>query len=198
VRLLLESSAIWLYLILFGSAVIESLFPPYPGDTVILVGGYLVGVGRLNFGGALLSSVVGSLCGASILFFLGLAKGRSLFQRGRCPFFSPDRLHKVEGWFDRHGRKTVLASRFLAGVRSLVAVSAGMGRMKYGLFLSFSLVSILAWNGLLLFLGLKFGQSWEHVARLFRIYNGVIIFVAILVILLWYLKLRGHLRFRNR
>ena len=197
-RLLLESSALWLYLILFGSAVIESLFPPYPGDTVILVGGYLVGVGRLNFGGALLSSVAGSLCGASILFFLGLAKGRSLFQRGRYPFFSPDRLHKVEGWFDRHGRKTVLASRFLAGVRSLVAVSAGMGRMKYGLFLAFSLVSILAWNGLLLFLGLKLGQSWEHVARLFRLYNGVIIFVAILVILLWYLKGRGRLRFRNR
>ena len=131
-------------------------------------------------------------------FLLGLGQGKIPFPEGQIPFFSPDRLHKVEGWFDRHGRKTVLASRFLAGVRSLVAVSAGMGRMKYGLFLSFSLVSILAWNGLLLFLGLKLGQSWEQVARLFRLYNGVIIVVAILVILLWYMKVRGRLRFRNR
>lgn len=165
---------------------------------MILVGGYLVGVDRLNFTGALLSSVAGSLCGASILFFLGLAKGRSFFQRGTYPFFSHERLHKVEGWFSRHGRKTVLVSRFLAGFRSLVAISAGIGRMKYGHFLSFSLMSILAWNGLLLFIGLKFGQNWEHVAHLFRLYNGLLIVLAIIVVLLWYLKVRGHLRFWTR
>lgn len=193
-RLIADSNDLWLYLFLFGSAVIESLFPPYPGDTMIIVGGYLVGTGRLHFLGALLSSMAGSLCGASVLFFLGLTKGRPFFQRGKRFFFSPERLCRVEDWFRRHGGKVVLASRFLAGVRSLVAITAGIGRMKYGLFLAFSLVSISAWNFLLLFLGLKLGQNWEQVAQWFRLYNGAIIAGVIVVVLVWYLKVRHHLK----
>jgi membrane protein DedA with SNARE-associated domain len=193
VHLITSSKALWLYLILFGSAALENLFPPYPGDTVIIVAGYLVGVGRLHFAGALLSSVAGSLTGASLLFLLGLAKGRPFFLRGRYPFFSPEGLQRVEGLFQRHGRKVVLASRFLAGVRSLVAVSAGLGRMRYGIFLSFSVVSILVWNSLLLLLGLQLGQNWERVVRWFRVYNGIIVALLLLLILFWSLKKRGLL-----
>jgi membrane protein DedA with SNARE-associated domain len=100
----------------------------------------------------------------------------------------------VENLFHRHGRKVVLASRFLAGVRSLVAVSAGLGRMRYGLFLFFSMVSILVWNGLLLLLGLQLGQHWERVARWFRVYNGVIVALLLVLIVFWYLKKRGFLK----
>jgi len=190
-----DSNALWIYLILFGSAVIENLFPPFPGDTIILGGGYLVGVGRLHFLGALLSTAAGSLGGASLLYLLGLTKGRPFFQRGKHPFFSPERLQRVEGWFERHGEKVVLVSRFLAGVRSLVAICAGIGRMRYGMFLAFSLVSISVWNSFLLFLGLGLGQNWERVARLFRFYNGLIVVVVVLFVLFWYLKRRRHPKF---
>ncbi|MCK4271201.1 DedA family protein [bacterium] len=189
-HLITSSNALWLYSVLLVSAIVENLFPPYPGDTVIIIGGYLVGVGKLNLSGALLSSTAGSLVGASLLFLLGLTKGRTLFHRGRYPFFSPERLRRVEGWFEQHGRKVVLASRFLAGVRSIVAISAGIGRMRYGTFLVFSLVSILAWNGLLLYLGLKLGQNWERIVDLFRFYNGLIVALVGLFVLVWYLKRR--------
>jgi membrane protein DedA with SNARE-associated domain len=193
-QLIASSSVLWLYLILFGSAALESLFPPYPGDTVIIVAGYLVGMGKLHFTGALLSSAAGSLTGASLLFLLGFSKGRSFFLRGHYPFLSPEALKRVESWFQRHGRKVVLASRFLAGVRSVVAVSAGIGRMRYGLFVSLSLVSVLVWNGLLLLLGLELGQNWERVARWFRVYNGIIMALILLVILVWHLKRRGFFK----
>lgn len=189
-HLITSSNALWLYSVLLVSAIVENLFPPYPGDTVIIIGGYLVGVGKLNLSGALLSSTAGSLVGASLLFLLGLTKGRTFFHRGRYPFFSPERLQRVEGWFEQHGRKVVLASRFLAGVRSIVAISAGVGRMRYGTFLVFSLVSILAWNGLLLFLGLKLGQNWERIVDLFRFYNGLIVALVGLFVLVLYLKRR--------
>ena len=85
-HLITSSNALWLYSVLLVSAIVENLFPPYPGDTVIIIGGYLVGVGKLNLSGALLSSTAGSLVGASLLFLLGLTKGRTLFHRGRYPF----------------------------------------------------------------------------------------------------------------
>jgi membrane protein DedA with SNARE-associated domain len=165
---------------------------------VILISGYLAGLGRINLAGALVSSVLGSLCGASLLFFLGLAKGRPFFRRGKHLFFSPERLGRVEGWFDQHGSKVVLVSRFLAGVRSLVALTAGIGRMPYGLFLVFSLVSISLWNGLLMLLGLRLGQNWGHVVGLFRLYNGLIVLVVVLGIFLWYLKRRFRPKFPSR
>ena len=187
-----ESGVLWLYLFLFASAVLESLFPPYPGDTMILISGYLAGLGRLDPVAALASSVAGSLGGASLLFFFGMVKGRPFFQRGKHRLFSPERLQRVEVWFHRHGNKVVLGSRFLAGVRSLVAIAAGIGQMPYGMFVALSLVSISLWNGLLVFLGLKLGQNWTQVVRLFRFYNGVIVLVALLGFGLWYLQRRRH------
>ena len=196
-HLITSSNALWLYSVLLVSAIVENLFPPYPGDTVIIIGGYLVGVGKLNLSGALLSSTAGSLVGASLLFLLGLTKGRTFFHRGRYHFFSPERLQQVEGWFERHGKKVILASRFLPGVRSLVAVAAGIGRVRTSIFILFSLISIFIWNGLLLFLGLQLGQNWAVVVRWFRIYSWVIVILVLLTGLLWYLRKNGPLQPRR-
>ena len=187
----------WFYLILFASCLAENLFPPYPGDTVILLAGYLAGSGQILISGSLMCSVAGSLTGAVILFALGSSKGRALFGENRFRFLSPERLDRVESLFRKHGRKIVLASRFLPGIRSLVAVTAGIGGVPTRLFVLFSLISILVWNGLLLFAGLQLGQNWTAVVRWFRIYNWIVILAVLLAALLWYLRRRGSLRFRR-
>jgi membrane protein DedA with SNARE-associated domain len=186
-----DSPAQWLYLILFASCLVENLFPPYPGDTVILLAGYMTGVGRMHPAAALLTSVAGSLAGASVLFFLGAYGGRAIFRQGRFRFLSTDRLSQVEGWFARRGKRVVLASRFLPGVRSLVAAAAGIGRMKTSIFLIFSLISILAWNGLLMFLGFRLGRHWTAMVHWFRIYNWIIVILVVLVVLGWYIRRWG-------
>jgi membrane protein DedA with SNARE-associated domain len=180
----------WFYLILFASCLVENLFPPYPGDTVILIAGYLAGAGQIHHVSGLLCSVAGSLAGALILFLLGSSRGRALFQKGRFRFLSPEQLDRVEGWFGRHGKKVILASRFLPGVRSLVAVTAGIGRVRTAVFVPLSLISILVWNGLLLYLGLQLGQNWTEVVGWFRVYNWVLVIAVLAAILLWYWKKR--------
>jgi len=188
----------WFYLILFISCVMENLFPPYPGDTVILLAGYLSASGQILPAGGLLCSVAGSLAGALILFALGSSGGRDIFRKERFRFLSPDRLDHVEGWFGQHGKKLILVSRFLPGVRSLVAVSAGIGRVRMSSFVLFSLISILAWNGLLMFLGWQLGQNWDAVVRWIRIYNWVVIILLLIAGLVWYLRTFGPLRPRRR
>lgn len=181
----------WFYLILFTSCLIENLFPPYPGDMVILLAGYLAGSGQILTGGGLLCSVAGSMAGGLILFALGSSKGRDLFHRGRFRFLSPERLDQVEEWFRRYGRRVILVSRFLPGVRSLVAVAAGISGMRTRLFALFSLISILVWNGLLFFAGLKLGQNWATVVRWVRIYNWVVILLLVMAAIFWYLRRYG-------
>jgi membrane protein DedA with SNARE-associated domain len=192
-----SAQAQWFYLILFGSCLVENLFPPYPGDAVILLAGYLAGAGQILIGGGLLCSVAGSLAGGLVLFALGSSRGRALFHKDSFRFLSPDRLDQVEVWFRRYGRRVILASRFLPGVRSLVAVAAGIGGVRTSLFAMFSLISILAWNGLLLFAGLKVGQNWAAVIGWFRIYNWIVISTLLLAGLLWYLVRHGPLRSRH-
>jgi len=184
----------WFYLILLISCLVENLFPPYPGDTVILLAGYLAGSGQIMAGGGLLCSVAGSLTGALVLFALGSSRGRTLFRKKRFRFLSPDRLDQVEGWFGKHGKKVILASRFLPGIRSLVAVAAGVGRVRRSSFVLFSLISILAWNGLLMFLGWQLGQNWDAVVRWIRIYNWLVISLVLIAGLVWYLRKYGPLR----
>jgi len=191
------AQAQWFYLSLFASCLVENLFPPYPGDTVILLAGYLAGTGQILIGGGLLCSVAGSLAGGLILFALGSFRGRNLFRKERFRFLSPERLNQVTAWFGRHGRKVILASRFLPGVRSLVAVTAGIGGVPVSVFAFFSLISILVWNGLLLYAGLKLGQNWAAVVRWVRIYNWIVILVLLLAALLWYLRRHGPLRPRR-
>lgn len=187
------AQAQWFYLILFVSCLVENLFPPYPGDTAILLAGYLAGSGQILIGGGLLCSVAGSLTGGLILFALGSNQGRVLFHKRRFRFLSPDRLDQVEVWFRQHGRKVILVSRFLPGVRSLVAVTAGIGGVPIAVFALFTLISTLVWNGLLLYAGLKLGQNWSAVVRWFRIYNWVVILAVVLAALLWYLRRYGPL-----
>jgi len=51
------------YLILFASAFVENTFPPIPGDTVVVVGAYLITTGKLSFWGVWLSTTGGSVLG---------------------------------------------------------------------------------------------------------------------------------------
>lgn len=69
-----------LYPALFASALLESIFPPWPSDVVTLYGAYLVGRGKANLPIAFLSVVAGSLLGVMALFYLGRWKGRALFR----------------------------------------------------------------------------------------------------------------------
>jgi membrane protein DedA with SNARE-associated domain len=57
--------------------------------------------------------------------------------------------------------------------------------MRGGIFFPLSLISILVWNGLLLFLGLGLGQNWAKVVRWFRVYNWVMVILVILAALFW-------------
>ena len=171
--------AFWFYLFLFFSNIIENLFPPYPGDTVILVGGYLASADKLSFFGVFLTSLFGCLTGAMILYFLGLKKGRKAFKKGKILNLS--NLTKIEEWFKKYGEEVILASRFLTGIRSGVALGAGVGNVKIEKMVIYSSISIALWNGLLIFLAAIFHKNWQALYRFFVVYNRTVLILVIVI-----------------
>ena len=74
-----------------------------------------------------------------------------------------DRLVQVEGYFDRHGGKTILIGRFIGLVRALAPFVAGSSGLQYRRFVPFSIVGAGLWATLYCVLGYIFWRSFDRV-----------------------------------
>lgn len=186
--LALTHGALWFYVFIFISSFIENVFPPYPGDTVTFVGGYLAGTSQLTFPLVFLSAGLGCLSGAMILYLIGKNKGREIFLKNKGRFFDIAHLEKVERWFKKYGEKVLILSRFLTGVRSVVALAAGVGNVSAKKMTIYTSISIVLWNGIILISAFKVQQNWRKILDIIQLYNKVVLIIVILIVIVWLIK----------
>ena len=173
-----------IYGILLVSAYIENIFPPYPGDAVTLSGAYLAGKGNIHYIGVLVSVLAGGIAGAMSLYFFGRFKGRPFFETGRGKYLLKGNLGRIDNLFARYGNVIILGSRFLAGIRSAVAVAAGISEVDAKRMAILSLISIFAWNALLIGLMIYTKSNWRAIVHFIQHFNIVLIFIAILILII--------------
>ena len=163
----------WMYPMLFVSAFVENIFPLVPGDTVTVLGAYLVGKGTLELIPVIVTTVSGSLVGFMTLYYIAYTKGQAFFAAHLHRILSEKHVRRAQRWIERYGDRVILINRFLAGLRSTVAVFAGMSGLRPRRVLLYSLVSILVWNGILIYAGFLVGSNWEVVIRFLKTYNRI-------------------------
>jgi membrane protein DedA with SNARE-associated domain/membrane-associated phospholipid phosphatase len=166
-----------------------------PGETVVIAGGVIAGQGEIS-----LIPLIGLVWACAILgdttsFFIGRGLGRRFMERyGPRVKITEERLRQVEGYFDRHGGKTILIGRFIGLVRALAPFIAGSSGMPYSRFIPFSIVGTGLWAGTFAVLGYVFWQSFDrvaHVAGQATFAFGVV--VAVIVGTVWaYRRLRDE------
>jgi len=183
-----------IYFFLGLSAFVENLVPPIPGDTITAFGAFLVGVGKLSFAGVYISTTLGSLLGFLCLFWVGGALGRHFFIERDFRFLRAKDIIKAEEWFGRYGYFLILFNRFMPGIRSAVALAAGISRFRTPPVIFLTLLSCAAWNLIWIFMGHTLGTHWETVENkmgdfLVR-YNVANIIVIALVVLFFLFKKR--------
>ncbi len=175
----------WILLFVFASMFVENVFPPYPGDAVIFAAGFISGSGKLNVPLLILISVLGSLSSIMIVYSVGRRYGRSLVEKRRLRFLRPERLPRIETWFGKYGDFLLLASRFLAGTRALVAISAGIGRVSAARMAVLSGISVVIWNCMVILSAYYLHNNWEAVYGVFSTYNRAILVAVVLVAALY-------------
>lgn len=174
------------YVILFFSAFTENVIPPIPGDTVVVVGAYLVSIKKLGFWGVYISTCLGSACGFMVMYYVGAKFGRSFFYtKSRSKIFKEKHIRRVEKWFAKWGYWVIFANRFLSGTRSVVSVFAGLVHLNALLVLTLGLISTMIWNGLLISIGLFLGDSWNDLMDYISRYNTYILILLVIVILIF-------------
>ncbi|HUU00669.1 MAG TPA: DedA family protein [Myxococcota bacterium] len=167
-------------LVLFGSSLVEYVFPPFPGDVITLLGAWLVVVGTWSFAYAMLIVTGGSLVGAAIDYGIGVWLGRRLTKlpseknkHGFTPL-TREKYDLLLARFSRHGAAYILINRFLPGIRAFFFVAAGAARMSFTKVLLYATISAVVWNALLLGAGYAVGANFERLKSLFASYTLVV------------------------
>ncbi len=172
-------------MIVFVSAFIENVFPPFPGDTITLVGAFLAGYGEVGYIPLFIFVVIGGMSGAMLLYYLGRTKGRSFFIKYNRSYLKIDNLYRIEGWFKRWGVLVLLVSRFIAGFRSLLAISAGIGVFPVPRMAFFTLISFCMWNTFLIGGMFLLKSNWRKLVGFIDSYNTVFLIISALVVTGW-------------
>ncbi len=172
------------------SAFLENVIPPVPGDTVVVFSAYLVGRGVLGFWAAYLATCAGGMAGFMAMYYLGYSRGRAFFVSRGGRLFTEENIAKAEGWLSRYGLALVAVNRFLSGVRSVIALAAGMGRMDWKRVALAGFASIALWNALMFYAGMLVGQHWgrvlEYLEEYNRVLSGVLVVVALVLAWRWW------------
>lgn len=166
----------------FLIAYVENLFPPSPSDVLLVFIGSLIGMGLVDFSIMLTAASAGSTSGFLTAYVLGRRYGEAIADTPWIPFINRDLLARVERLFDRYHGLIIVVNRFLAGTRAVVAFAAGVVRLPLARTVVYSTISALAWNGLLLWLGMHVGQRWRDVEGYISAYGWVITAIVIGVV----------------
>jgi membrane protein DedA with SNARE-associated domain/membrane-associated phospholipid phosphatase len=175
----------WGYLVIFLGAMLESaafLGVLVPGESLVLVAGFIAAQGLLDIGDLILVVAIGAILGDSIGYELGRLLGRPwLLRYGRRVGVKPARLDHVDAFFARHGGKAVFLGRFVGFARALVPFIAGSSRMRYRLFLPYNALGAVLWSVAVVLLGYFLGASWQlaerWMGRASAILGGLLLFI---------------------
>ena len=161
-----------------GLAVaLENLFQRLPSEVILPLAGFAESRGDLGLMSAIVWTTLGSIVGALALYGVGAGLGRDRTRAiaGRLPLVKVRDVDKTEEWFARHGPKAVLIGRLVPGVRSLISVPAGIGRMPMALFLPLTALGSLVWNSLLILGGYQLGERWHVVESSVGIFQKLVV-----------------------
>jgi len=174
------------YAALFFGAFIEYVFPPFPGDTVVVAGAVLVTAFGWSLWPVLALVTAGAVLGALGDWWLGRWLGRS----GRMARLRPawrDGIEAVSRQFARRGAWYLAVNRFVPGIRAFFFVAAGFAELSAATVALWATVSALAWNALLLEVGFLLGDNLDAIDSALSRYAAAVWIVmgVVLAVLGW-------------
>lgn len=164
-------SAFWIYVTVFVVAYLENVVPPIPGDMVVVFGGYLVGIGRVEYVPVVLLATIAGALGFMTMYAVGRVVGVAVLDPHRMRWIPKRTAWRVRAWLRRWGYGVVAANRFLSGARSVIALMAGAAEMRRGLTALWATVSAVVWTGLIAYLGVVVGDNWEVIGEWLKRYS---------------------------
>ncbi|HET7456393.1 MAG TPA: DedA family protein [Gemmatimonadaceae bacterium] len=155
-----------LYAALALVAAVENVFPPIPADTVVAFGAFIATRGNASVPLAFLSTWIGNVAGAMLMYALGRRYGAERLMARLAPRDAGESAEaRVRGWYGRRGVWALALSRFLPGARALVPPLAGALRvppLRAGAAIA---LASAVWYGGITYLAYRVGDNWDALSR---------------------------------
>jgi membrane-associated protein len=192
--LLVQQYGLWIYGILFFIIFAETGFvvtPFLPGDSLLFVAGALAALGEGGGDIFVLICVlsVAAIVGNMLNYQIGRFFGPKVFHWENSRFFNRNALIKTHAFYEKHGGKTLVLSRFLPLFRTFAPFVAGIGAMSYAKFSLFNLIGAVSWVLALCSAGYWLGNIAWVKANLSLIIIGIVVF-SLIPVGIGYLKSR--------
>lgn len=158
---LVQNYGVWVYAILFLIIFAETglVFMPFlPGDSLLFVAGALCGLGAMQLEWLAPLLIVAAFSGDNTNYWVGRLIGLRLLERASGRFIKREHIDKTHTFYEKHGGKTIIFARFMPIVRTFAPFVAGIGLMRYRLFVLYSALGSVAWIGSLTLAGYFFGN----------------------------------------
>ncbi|MGB6102741.1 MAG: VTT domain-containing protein [Pusillimonas sp.] len=150
----------WIYLVLFLIIFGETglvVLPFLPGDSLIFIAGAFGASGLLDpvlLAGLL---IVAAILGNTVNYSIGRYIGPRVFS-SNFRFLDRKALMRTHAFYEKHGGKTIVLSRFLPIFRTFAPFVAGVASMNVARFQLFNISGAILWVGSLVTLGYFFGN----------------------------------------
>ena len=185
----------WIYAILFVIVFSETGFvvtPFLPGDSLLFVAGALAALGGMDIFLLMGTLVAAAVMGNQLNYHIGRFIGPKVFQWEDSRFFNRAALKKTHAFYEKHGGKAVVISRFLPIFRTFVPFVAGVGTMAYATFTAFNVAGAALWVVSLSLVGYWFGNEPWVKQNLSAVIVGIIVVSMIPVVIGWWQHRRGE------
>jgi len=126
-----------------------------PGDTLLIAAGIFASQGTMPLEILIPVVTVAAIAGYQLGFIIGQRAGPRFFTRKGGVLFRQEYTGQAQVFFTKHGGKAVILARFVAVVRTVVPILAGVGQMSSSRFGFYNIAGAVVWVA-----GLILGSYW--------------------------------------
>ena len=184
------SSSPWFYLIIFAIAVLDSVLPIVPSETLVIIGGVSAGLGNLWIPLVIVVAATGAFIGDNMSYLIGREASDWVTRRQTRTDKGAARMAKIVEQVHERGGLLLITARFIPGGRTALTLSCGVTKQPRRWFIGWAAVAAVIWGNYAALLGFIGGKSFEDNHTLAFIIAFVSAFSITLVIELvrWLLK----------
>ncbi|MCG6553013.1 MAG: DedA family protein [Candidatus Magnetominusculus sp. LBB02] len=156
-----NSYGMWTYALLSAIIFCETglvVTPFLPGDSLLFAAGTISAISTLKLHWLILALAMAAIIGDNVNYWIGRYIGPKVFQYENSRLLNKEHLERTRKFYDKYGGKAVVLARFAPIIRTFAPFVAGIGRMNYRRFITYSVLGSFCWVGIFLSGGYYFGN----------------------------------------
>ena len=130
-----------------------------PGDSLLFIVGILLATGFISTPVwiAIVAMSIAAILGNLLGYWTGAKLGPKLFNKPDSRFFKQEYVVITQNFFEKHGPRAIVLARFVPIVRPVITSMAGVARMNFKIYATYSTIGGILWVVTLTLAGYFFG-----------------------------------------